>query len=33
VRDPSQIPALIRLAGDTRSGLDALGSALRVLSF
>jgi adenosylhomocysteine nucleosidase len=27
-RDPMQIPALIRLAGDTRRALDALGSAL-----
>jgi hopanoid-associated phosphorylase len=31
-RDPRQIPALIRLAGDTRRALDALGSALRVVS-
>jgi adenosylhomocysteine nucleosidase len=31
-RDPRQIPALIKLAGDTRRGLDALGSALRVIS-
>lgn len=31
-RDPRQIPALIRLAGDTRKALDALNSALRVLS-
>jgi hopanoid-associated phosphorylase len=30
-RDPRQIPALIRLAGDTRRALDALGSALRVI--
>ena len=30
-RDPRQIPALIRLASDTRRALDALGSALRVL--
>jgi adenosylhomocysteine nucleosidase len=30
-RDPCQIPALIRLAGDTRRALDALGSALRVI--
>lgn len=30
--DPRQIPVLIRLAGDTRRALDALGSALRVLS-
>jgi adenosylhomocysteine nucleosidase len=30
--DPRQIPALIRLAGDTQTALDALGSALRVLS-
>jgi adenosylhomocysteine nucleosidase len=32
-RDPRQIPALVRLAGDTQRALDALGSALRVLSF
>jgi adenosylhomocysteine nucleosidase len=31
-RDPRQIPALIRLARDTRRALDALGSALRVAS-
>jgi hopanoid-associated phosphorylase len=31
-RDPRQIPALIKLAGDTRRALDALGSALRVVS-
>jgi adenosylhomocysteine nucleosidase len=31
-RDPRQIPALIRLAGDTRRALDALGSALRAVS-
>jgi adenosylhomocysteine nucleosidase len=31
-RDPLQIPALIRLASDTRRALDALGSALRVIS-
>jgi hypothetical protein len=31
-RDPRQIPALIKLAGDTRRALDALGSALRVIS-
>ena len=31
-RDPRQIPALIRLAGDTRCALDALGSALRAVS-
>lgn len=31
-RDPRQIPALVRLAGDTRHALDALGSALRVVS-
>ena len=30
-RDPRQIPALIRLASDTRRALDALGSALRVI--
>jgi hopanoid-associated phosphorylase len=30
-RDPRQIPALIRLAGDTRRALDALGSALRII--
>lgn len=30
--DPRQIPALFRLAGDTRRALNALGSALRVLS-
>jgi adenosylhomocysteine nucleosidase len=30
-RDPRQIPALIRLASDTRCALDALGSALRVI--
>ena len=30
-RDPRQIPALIRLASDTRHALDALGSALRVI--
>lgn len=29
---PWQLPALLRLAGDTRRALDALGSALRVLS-
>lgn len=32
-RDPRQIPALIKLAGDTRRALDALGSALRAVSF
>ena len=32
-RDPRQIPALIRLAGDTQRALDALGWALRALSF
>ena len=31
-RDPRQIPALIKLAGDTRRALDALGSALRAVS-
>jgi hopanoid-associated phosphorylase len=31
-RDPRQIPALIKLAGDTRRGLDALRSALRAIS-
>lgn len=31
-RDPRQIPALIHLAGDTRRALDALTSALSVLS-
>lgn len=31
-RDPRQIPALIRLAGDTQKALDALGSALPILS-
>jgi len=31
-RDPRQIPALVKLAGDTRRALDALGSALRVIS-
>lgn len=31
-RDPRQIPALIRLTGDTRRALDALTSALGVLS-
>ena len=31
-RDPRQIPALIKLAGDARRGLDALGSALRAVS-
>jgi hopanoid-associated phosphorylase len=31
-RDPRQVPALMRLAGDTRRALDALGSALRVIS-
>jgi hopanoid-associated phosphorylase len=31
-RDPRQIPALMRLAGDTRCALDALGSALRAVS-
>ena len=31
-RDPRQIPALIRLASDTRRALDALGSALRAVS-
>jgi len=31
-RDPRQIPALIKLAGDTRRALDALGSVLRVIS-
>jgi hopanoid-associated phosphorylase len=31
-RDPRQIPALIKLAGNTRRALDALGSALRVIS-
>ncbi|HEY1503188.1 MAG TPA: hypothetical protein VGF92_02750 [Stellaceae bacterium] len=30
-RSPRQIPALIRLAGDTRRALDALGSALRAV--
>jgi adenosylhomocysteine nucleosidase len=30
-RDPRQLPALIRLASDTRHALDALGSALRVI--
>jgi hopanoid-associated phosphorylase len=30
-RDPRQIPALIRLASDTRRALDALGSALRTI--
>lgn len=30
-RSPGQIPALLRLAGDTRCALAALGSALRVL--
>ncbi|HEX4195721.1 MAG TPA: hypothetical protein VHY80_21605 [Stellaceae bacterium] len=30
-RDPRQIPALIRLAGDTRRALDALGSALKII--
>jgi adenosylhomocysteine nucleosidase len=30
-RDPRQIPALIRLASDTRRALDALGSALRAI--
>ena len=32
VRDPRQIPALIKLAGDTRRALDALGLALRAVS-
>lgn len=31
-RDPRQIPALIKLAGDTRRALDALGSALCAVS-
>ena len=31
-RDPRQIPALIKLAGDTRRGLDTLRSALRAIS-
>jgi hopanoid-associated phosphorylase len=31
-RDPRQIPALIKLAGDTQRALDALGSALRAVS-
>jgi hopanoid-associated phosphorylase len=30
--DPRQIPALVKLAGDTRRALDALGSALRAVS-
>lgn len=30
-RHPGQIPALLRLAGDTRRALDALSSALRVV--
>jgi adenosylhomocysteine nucleosidase len=30
-RDPRQIPALIKLAGDTRRALDALRSALRAV--
>jgi adenosylhomocysteine nucleosidase len=33
VRDPRQIPALIKLAADMRRALDALSSALRALSF
>jgi hopanoid-associated phosphorylase len=32
-RDPRQIPALIKLADDTRRALDTLGSALRAVSF
>jgi adenosylhomocysteine nucleosidase len=31
-RDPLQLLALIKLAGDTRRALDALGSALRAIS-
>jgi hopanoid-associated phosphorylase len=31
-RDPRQIPALIKLAGDTRHALAALGSALRAVA-
>jgi hopanoid-associated phosphorylase len=33
VRDPRQIPALIRLAGDTQKALAALGSALKTKPF
>jgi hypothetical protein len=31
-RDPRQIPALIKLAVDTRRALDALGLALRAVA-
>jgi nucleoside phosphorylase len=33
MRDPTQIPALLQLARDTRRALVALGSALRVIAF